>query len=145
MVNEGNRFKKTEKVDERRELIYDLLLQTHDTSGRDNAQNDENKKLLLKRQIAITDALILGPGIDLLLETLQLIVERKKWHCNVLIRSILILNKQDHDKGNEKGIFDKTKLLVRSLLDSGILSTCEGLNKNQAMHGLCIYFCQSSA
>ena len=35
LINSDQRFEKTDKLDERLELIYDLLLQTHDTSSRD--------------------------------------------------------------------------------------------------------------
>ena len=99
---------------------------------------------MLKRQIAITDTLVLGPGIDLLLETLQLVVERKKWHCKVLIRSILIINKFDNDNGKEEGYFEKIKSLVKSLLDSGACSNCEPSDKSQIKQGLLIYFLQTA-
>ena len=107
-------------LDERQEMLYEIILKVSDPSIRDPAQKSENQKLLLQRQIKITDSLILGKGSDILFETLKLIVDRKKWHCKVLIRTILLLNKVD--ESNEKGYFEKTKQLIKKLLDSGICS-----------------------
>ena len=144
LISDGKRFKKTNTVDERQEFLYDLLLQSPTYPELESAQRAECQKKVLKRQLGITDALLLGPGIDLLLETLQLIVDRKKWHCKFLLRNIMLLNKSDFNNGNEKGFIEKTKQMVQSLLNSGACTSLKESERKQTMLGLSIYFQQTA-
>ena len=112
---------------EKKDLIYQIL----------SMNDSENSHNQLKRQIDLTNMLILQDDADLLLEVLELIIKKKAFHCKVLLRSILLFNKKDESK-----YFDRTKTMIKNMLEGG-LTSLTGEQWINAKKGLVIYFLQN--
>jgi len=69
---------------------------------------------------------------------MEAIIKKKAFHCKILIRSILILNKKD------EAFFERTKSMIKSMLDNG-LCQLKGEQWVNAKKGLVLYFLQNGA
>lgn len=70
---------------------------------------------MLKKQIYVTDKVQRLDKDDLLLSLLEQLINNKVWHCKILLRTVLMVNKKSHSK-----YFKQTYKLVKSMLESGI-------------------------
>jgi hypothetical protein len=48
------------------------------------------------------------------MDVMEAIIKKKAFHCKILIRSILILNKKD------EAFFERTKSMMKNMLENGL-------------------------